>query len=73
VFGENDFFSDPVIGIMSHRVLARKSNLGTLQVSHFERQTRPVVTSYNSFGFTKVANVHDLSRHPTRGQKARKM
>jgi hypothetical protein len=31
------------------------------------------VTSYNSFGFSKVANVHDLSRQPSEGQKARKM
>jgi hypothetical protein len=33
-------------------------------VSHFERQTTLVMTSYNPFGFSKVAYVHDLLRHP---------
>src|ERR1035438_4496369 len=30
------------------------------QVSHFERQTRHVMTSYKPFGFSKVAYGHDL-------------
>jgi hypothetical protein len=29
------------------------------------------VTSYNPFGFSKVAYDHDLSRHPLRRQSAR--
>src|ERR1700675_4388438 len=53
---------------MGHRVRLTEFNLRTHQVSPFTSQTRPVMTSYTSFGFSKVAYVHDLPRHPQEPQ-----
>jgi hypothetical protein len=55
---------------MGHKELA-ESILQRFQVSHFERQSTPVMTSYKPFGFSKVAYGHDLSRHPAKAQFAR--
>src|SRR5271169_1990281 len=71
VLRENEFFNGPVFRLMGHKNTRKKINLEPLQVSHFKRQTGPVVTSYNPFGFSKVANDHDLSRQALRAQPAR--
>src|ERR1035438_5692663 len=44
---------------------SRNSISKPYQVSHFERQMTAVLTSYNPFGFSKVASDHVLSRQPT--------
>jgi hypothetical protein len=55
---------------MGHKELA-ESIWQRFQVSHFERQSTPVMTSYKPFGFSKVAYGHDLSRHSASAQFAR--
>src|SRR5580658_1634945 len=62
----------PSSGLWVIGVTRKKSISQPLSVSHFEHQTAPVMTSYNPFGISKVANGHDLLGHGLREDLARK-